>query len=84
MQATVNQRFYRSRYDAGRLIDAFGARLREETDLDQLTGDLVAVVRMTMQPETVSVWLTGSEKIADASRLVEKSSSDLVETPPAR
>jgi hypothetical protein len=58
VQAFVDRRFYRHKYDAQHTIDAFGARLREETNLDELTGDLVSVVRTTMQPEHVSVWLT--------------------------
>jgi hypothetical protein len=57
----VDRRFYRHKYDAQKTIDAFGSRLREETDLDELTGDLVGVVRTAMQPEHVSVWFRGSE-----------------------
>jgi hypothetical protein len=57
VQTLVDRRFYRHKYDAQHTIDAFGARLREETNIDELTGDLVSVVRTTMQPEHVSVWL---------------------------
>jgi hypothetical protein len=57
VQSFVDLKFYRHKYDAQHTIDAFGARLREETDLDELTDDLVAVVQTTMQPEHVSLWL---------------------------
>ena len=55
VQGFVDRRFYRRKYDAQRTIDAFAVRLREETDLAELTGDPIAVVRATMQPERVNV-----------------------------
>jgi hypothetical protein len=61
IQQLIDKRFYRRKYDAAKVLAAFGATVRDETDLERLTGELLRVVDETMQPEFVGLWLRDTQ-----------------------
>jgi hypothetical protein len=62
VQAFIDSRFYRKKYDAAKTLARFSSKLRDETDLDRLDADLLGVVRETVQPTYVSLWLRPSHR----------------------
>ena len=68
MQNAIDRRFYRRKYDAQQVLARFAVTARDEVELDKLTAELINVVNETMQPASVSVWLTTESQVGQTTR----------------
>ena len=76
IQAFIDRRFYRSRYDAQQTLEGFARRLREEVDLDALSAEVVAVIGSTVQPAFAGVWLANRNDFRTIDRYKESHERD--------
>jgi hypothetical protein len=64
IQSFIDRRFYRARYDATQTLESFGATLRDEVDLDEISAELLTAVKQSLRPAHASLWLRQSESDA--------------------